>query len=66
MRCLSCNKILNDYEATRKYEHGEFVDLCNECFWESDVKYLPTLDRPDLQEYEDISEDNNGDYDETI
>ncbi len=58
MRCLACNKLLNDYEATRKYEStGEFVDLCNGCFGESDVKYLPTLDRPDLQEYEDVNDD---------
>lgn len=33
MRCLSCNKILTDKEATRKYaSSGTFVDLCNSCF----------------------------------
>lgn len=31
MKCLSCDCILNDYEATRKYEDGEYIDLCNKC-----------------------------------
>lgn len=33
MKCLSCDKILNDREASRKYaSSGEHVDLCNRCF----------------------------------
>lgn len=33
MRCLSCNKQLNDREATRKYTtSGRFLDLCDRCF----------------------------------
>ena len=33
MRCLSCDKILNDYESTRKSAvTGEYYDLCNHCF----------------------------------
>lgn len=33
MRCLACDKRLNDSEATRKYAStGSFVDLCNRCF----------------------------------
>lgn len=33
MRCLSCNTLLNDREATRKYaSSGTFIDLCNGCF----------------------------------
>ena len=33
MRCLACNKILNDFEATRKSAiTGEYIDLCNHCF----------------------------------
>ncbi len=35
MRCLACNRKLNDYERTRKYaSSGAFVDLCNGCFSE--------------------------------
>ena len=33
MRCLSCDKILNDYESTRKSAvTGEYIDLCNHCY----------------------------------
>lgn len=33
MRCLACNKRLNDKERTRKYaSSGTFVDLCDRCF----------------------------------
>ena len=33
MRCRSCNKILNDYESTRKSAvTGEYIDLCNHCY----------------------------------
>lgn len=39
------------------------MDLCNGCFGESDVKYLPTLDRPDLQEYEDVNDDEGDTHD---
>jgi hypothetical protein len=37
MRCLACNKILSDKEATRRYRKsdgstGDFVDLCDKDF----------------------------------
>lgn len=33
MRCLACDTILTDFEATRKSrESGHYVDLCNRCF----------------------------------
>lgn len=33
MRCLSCNKNLNDFESTRKYPNtNTFIDLCNRCY----------------------------------
>ena len=33
MKCLSCDKILNDYESTRKSAvTGEYIDLCNHCY----------------------------------
>lgn len=33
MRCLSCDKRLNEREATRKYSSsGSFIDLCDRCF----------------------------------
>jgi hypothetical protein len=53
MRCLACNKILNDFEATRKsVTSGTFVDLCNHCF--HDVEYdIQSLEREDLRETDD-------------
>ena len=48
MRCLSCDKNLTDFEATRKSVFsGEFIDLCNRCF-ASVSDDLQTIDRPDL------------------
>lgn len=39
MRCLSCDHILSDNEATAKFaESGKFVDLCNRC-----ISYTPDL-----------------------
>lgn len=33
MKCLACNKTLNDRESTRKYSsNGTFVDLCDRCY----------------------------------
>ena len=32
MKCLSCDEILTDQEATRKNSSGEFVDICFQCF----------------------------------
>ncbi len=32
MRCSCCDRILNDFEATRKFkESGEYADVCNKC-----------------------------------
>jgi hypothetical protein len=48
MRCLSCDKVLSDYESTRRSANTEeYVDLCNRCFYY--VKDdLNTIDRADL------------------
>lgn len=62
MRCLSCNKILNDFESTRKSAlTGEYLDMCNHCF--SEIAYdVDTIVREDLREDETLDEDD--DYDE--
>lgn len=31
MKCLSCDVILTDAEATTKTKSGEFLDLCYNC-----------------------------------
>ena len=52
MRCIACNKNLNDFESTRKDSVGNFVDLCNHCYHEvqSDIN---------AEERQDLSEGNN-------
>jgi len=59
MKCLCCDKILNDFEATRRYPSGGFVDMCNSCY--RTVRYdLYTIDRPDLEDILDDLEINKG------
>jgi hypothetical protein len=56
MRCLACNKALNDFESTRKSATtGEYVDLCNQCFHnvEQDIE---SLEREDLRNEEDVED----------
>jgi hypothetical protein len=51
MRCLACNKILTDYEATRRFDQSkQFVDLCNHCFYSGVSEDLNTIEREDLGE----------------
>jgi len=32
MRCATCDRLLTDYEATRKDPEGEYLDLCGPCY----------------------------------
>jgi hypothetical protein len=57
MRCLSCDCNLSDYEATRKYENGEYIDLCNRCFSSTDLRNMHVIVRDDLEEYQDVEDD---------
>lgn len=53
MRCLSCNKILNDYESTRRSSKTkEFIDLCSSCFSTFDDSFQ-IVDRNDLKHVSD-------------
>ena len=68
MRCAACDKILNEYELTRKFSgSGEFVDLCNSCgkyLIDDDVIVEGNLDYAhlaDLEECYDV-EDGTMDY----
>lgn len=47
-RCYACDKILNDYEMTRKSAvTGQYLDLCNACY--STIRgQIHTKERPDL------------------
>lgn len=64
MRCLSCNIALNDYESTRKYPDGGFIDLCNRCFNSSDLATMDVIVREDLAEYEDVEIESQPDLGE--
>jgi len=59
MRCLACNKALNDFESTRKSATtGEYVDLCNHCFHnvEQDIESVVREDLRNEESYEDDNE----------
>lgn len=62
MRCLSCNRALTDFEATRKSAtSGEFIDLCNNCY--ADIQYdIDVIEREDLRS-EDAASDPDDDFD---
>lgn len=56
MKCVCCNKTLNDYESTRRHAlTNEFLDLCNRCM--KDMPNIPTKDRSDLVKEADFDDD---------
>ena len=60
MRCYCCDKILSDFESTRKsVMTGNYLDMCNKCY--STIKdELHSEERYDLFDGdEDSLEDNN-------
>lgn len=66
MHCRACNKLLSDYESTRKNAvTGQYLDLCKVCF--EDVKpFVKVIDRKDLiteSDLDDPEEDFNDDLD---
>lgn len=65
MHCVCCDKLLNDFESTRKHaETGEYLDMCNGCL--KDVPEIPWVGRSDLEPTESIEIDfeEEGLYDE--
>lgn len=63
MKCCACDRILTDFEATRKGAlTNNYLDLCNSCI---SGLGIATLDRPDLEGpftsiYEDPDYDDYG------
>jgi hypothetical protein len=56
MRCIACDKTLNDYESTRRHAiTNEFLDTCNRCM--KDIPNIPTKDRQDLLKEADYDDD---------
>jgi hypothetical protein len=57
MRCVCCDKALNDFEATRKsITTGEYLDMCSKCYGTIDKQVL-TYERYDLKD----DDENGGD-----
>jgi hypothetical protein len=63
MHCLNCDRLLSDYEATRKHAVTfKFLDLCKACF--EDVKtIIPTIDRKELMTEQDFDTEPEDDLD---
>ncbi|HET8689074.1 MAG TPA: hypothetical protein VFM18_20885 [Methanosarcina sp.] len=60
MRCQCCNKILNDYEATRRHAiTNQFLDICNKCIKDLGI---PTIERTDLKPNEEMVDDMEEEY----
>ncbi len=60
MHCRACNKLLSDYESTRKNAvTGQYLDLCKVCF--EDVKpFVKVIDRKDLITEADLDDPEEG------
>ena len=61
MRCICCDKILSDFEATRKsINTEEYLDMCNKCYATVSDQLL-SYERNDLYDeadeyYEDLDD----------
>ena len=63
MHCNGCNRLLTDYESTRKNAvTGQYFDLCKVCF--EDIKpFVSVIDRKDLITEADLDHDEDEDGD---
>ena len=61
MHCSTCNRLLTDYESTRKNAvTGKYFDLCKVCF--EDIKpFVKVIDRKDVITEADLDEDLDDD-----
>jgi hypothetical protein len=61
MHCIACDRLLSEFEATRKNAMTmEYIDLCKVCF--EDVKGLfPVIERKDLVTQSDLDLDGDED-----
>lgn len=64
MRCTACDRILNDFESTRKSKTtGEYIDFCNKCYStvEDTVKTINknTYEEDDVPDDEIVVESDN-------
>lgn len=66
MHCVNCDRLLTDFESTRKHAVTfKFLDLCKVCF--EDVKtIIPTIDRRELMTEQDFDTDPDDDLDTEV
>lgn len=58
MRCVACNCVLTDREASRKGIHSnQYLDLCNSCIQDTDIDYVENVDLDDQLYEEGMIED---------
>lgn len=66
MRCLACDVVLSDREASRKYGNckdisnpeEQYIGLCNHCLKDTDLTYVENVNASDEKEsYEDSAEE---------
>ena len=54
MRCIACNKLLSEFESTRRsLMSGDFMDLCNKCYANIEED-APALSREELGSLADL------------
>lgn len=63
MHCSCCDRLLTEFESTRRNANTfQFIDLCKVCF--EDVKaFVPTIDRKDLITEADLDTEDIDDLD---
>ena len=61
MRCLACNDLLTDREATRKSSvTGAFIDLCDNCIGGTGISYSESIYSDELEKIENDDADSMG------
>ena len=65
MHCVACDRLLSEFEATRKNAITmDYIDLCKVCF--EDVKGLfPVMERKDLLTQSDLDLEGDDDVEST-
>jgi hypothetical protein len=59
MRCVCCDKLLTDFECSRKSIHTkEYLDMCTECYRhiKDDVTVIENQDMLHIQDVVDIED----------
>jgi hypothetical protein len=67
MRCLACNVILTDREASRKYvshatienPNERYIDLCDKCLVDTDLNYIENSQADDTNYDEDTGNEDH-------